>query len=41
MTVGWGVVGCGRLAGVTIPDGIFAAPNAELVGVTDVVVERA
>ena len=40
MTVGWGVVGCGRLAGVTIPDGIFAAPNAELVGVTDVVVER-
>lgn len=41
MTVKWGVIGCGVLANKVIPDGIFAAQNAELVGVADAVSERA
>ena len=42
MSVGWGVIGCGLLVNTfTIPDGILEAPNARLVGVSDVVAERA
>ena len=42
MSVGWGVIGCGRLATArAIPRGIQAASNARLVGVADAVAERA
>ena len=42
MSVGWGVIGCGRLATArAIPRGIQAAGNARLVGVADAVAERA
>ena len=41
VSTGWGVIGCGGIANRTIPDGILAAGNANLVGVTDLVAERA
>ena len=42
MTIGWGVIGCGRLANVrAIPEGILVAENARLVGVCDLVTDRA
>ena len=41
MSIGWGVIGCGGISGRTIPDGILAASNAHLIGVTDLVLERA
>ena len=41
MTVGWGVIGAGGIANVTIPDGILEADNARFVGITDLFAERA
>lgn len=42
MTIRWGVIGCGRVAnGRTIPEGIMVAENAQLVGVSDLRIERA
>ena len=36
MCIGWGVIGCGRIAtGRVIPEGIIGAENAELIGVAD------
>ncbi len=41
MAIGWGVIGCGGIADRrTIPEGIIAAPGAELVAVQDVAQER-
>lgn len=37
MGVGWGVVGCGRIANSrAIPEGITGAENAQLIGVADI-----
>lgn len=37
MGIGWGVIGCGRIAnGRAIPEGITATKNAQLIGVTDI-----
>lgn len=42
MTVRWGVIGCGRVATIrTIPEGIAAASNAELVATADSRPDRA
>lgn len=42
MAISWGVIGCGRVAtGRTIPEGILAAENARLVGVSDIHMKRA
>ena len=37
MATGWGVIGCGVLSNVVIPNGILAATNTRLVGVYDIV----
>ena len=42
MAIGWGVIGCGRIAnGRAIPEGIMVAENAWLVGVCDLLGDRA
>jgi len=42
MAIGWGVIGCGRVANArSIPEGIMVAENARLVGVSDIRVDCA
>ena len=42
MTINWGLIGCGRIANNrVIPEGILNAKNSNLIGVSDVIEDRA
>lgn len=42
MAIKWGLIGCGRIANTrVIPEGITMAENSQLIGVADVIQERA
>ena len=42
MTINWGLIGCGRIANNrVIPEGILDAKNSSLIGVSDVIEDRA
>jgi len=42
MTINWGLIGCGRIANNrVIPEGILNAKNSNLIGVSDIIEDRA
>ena len=42
MNINWGLIGCGRIANNrVIPEGILDAKNSSLIGVSDVIEDRA
>ena len=42
MKINWGIIGCGRIANNrVIPEGILSAKNSNLIGVSDLIEDRA